>query len=445
MVQQKRKWQEGASSNLLAWAASALLIYGLVMLAYLPAHWFYDHYTPGWKVYPATLAPAAAGLLINLNYVSLHRMYRDRLMETFLPDFSSVASNKWGPAKEANRTLLSSMCPPDAAGPYHIVNTNVILVDSGDSKYRGRGGDNFVLSPLYCGSYATGWCETKNFIKGKMTLSTAMAISGAAVNPHAGVAGRGPTRSGSVSFLMTFLNLGLGYWVNNPKKQSVLVEPNYLRPGLKGLFGQGFDEDSTFIQLSDGGHFDNTGLYELIRRKAKTILLSDAGADPECAFGDFANAVEKVRVDFGVNIKFEDKETDLAQMMADKTGTGPLYEKYRLSKKGFAIGAVEYPCDRSECKGTSKRSGCKGTGERPDCEETGTLYYIKPELTPDLPADLYGYKSANPAYPHQSTTDQFFDETQFEAYRELGYRLAESMVASRKNSLEKALKISIDQ
>lgn len=270
-----------------------------------------------------------------------------------------------------------------------------------------------------------------------MTLSTAMAISGAAVNPHAAVAGQGPTRNGFVSFLMTFLNLGLGYWVNNPKKQSVLAEPNYFRPGLQGLLGQGFHEDSTFIQLSDGGHFDNTGLYELIRRKAKTIILSDAGADPECAFGDFANAVEKVRVDFGVNIKFDDKETDLAQMMADKAGTGPLYEKYRLSKKGFAIGGVEYPCERTECKGTSKRSGCKGTGEFPDCEQTGVLYYIKPELTPDLPADLYGYKSANPSYPHQSTTDQFFDETQFEAYRELGYRLTESMYDFEKKRREK--------
>ena len=139
-----------------------------------------------------------------------------------------------------------------------------------------------------------------------MTLSTAMAISGAAINPHA-AAQAGPTRSGFVSFLMTFLNLGLGYWVNNPKKQSVLAEPKYLRPGLKGLLGQGFHEDSAFIQLSDGGHFDNTGLYELIRRKVRVIILSDAGADPDCSFADFANAVEKVRVDFGVNIKFEIK------------------------------------------------------------------------------------------------------------------------------------------
>jgi hypothetical protein len=132
-------------------------------------------------------------------------------------------------------------------------------------------------------------------------------------------------------------------------------------------------------------------------------------------------------------------------MMPDKSGPTTLHEKHLLSKKGFAVGAVEYPCELDHCKGISKRAGCKGTGEHLDCEKTGTIYYIKPELVPGLPDDLYAYKSANPAYPHQSTTDQFFDETQFEAYRELGYRLAESMVASRKNSLEKALKISIDQ
>lgn len=102
-------------------------------------------FEPHWTLVP----------IVNLNYVSLHRMYRDRLMETFLPDYLEVKLNKWGPAREANRTLLSAMCKPATGGPYHLVNTNVILVDSKDSKYRGRGGDNFILSPLYCGSDST--------------------------------------------------------------------------------------------------------------------------------------------------------------------------------------------------------------------------------------------------------------------------------------------------
>lgn len=423
MVQQKRKWKEGLLSEFLVWVASILLIYGLLMLSYLTGNWAASAGGHRTTLLIATALAVLSGIAVNLNYVSLHRMYRDRLMETFLPDLSAVSSNKWGPAKEANKRLLSDMCSATTAGPYHLINTNLILVDSRDSKYRGRGGDSFILSPLYCGSDATLWGKTEFFIKGKMTLSTAMAISGAAINPHTGVAGQGMSRNGLVSFLMTFLNIGLGYWVNNPRQLDARwVDPNYFRPGIKGLFGLGFDEHGAFIELSDGGHFDNTGLYELIRRKVKLIILSDAGADPECCFADLANAVEKVRVDFGVHIKFPDANADLVQVIPEKKGTA-LHEKHHLSKKGFAIGTIEYP----------------------DAQEPGVLYYLKPALTPGLPEDLYAYKCANPSYPHQSTTDQFFDETQFEAYRELGYRLTESMVAFDKMRIQKTLQISISE
>jgi|GEM_PF-2419061 len=44
-----------------------------------------------------------------------------------------------------------------------------------------------------------------------------------------------------------------------------------------------------------------------------------------------------------------------------------------------------------------------------------------------MPADLICYKKAHISFPDQSTADQFFDEKQFEAYRELGYLIAEQM------------------
>ncbi|MHC4565991.1 MAG: hypothetical protein ACYTE3_09555, partial [Planctomycetota bacterium] len=312
---------------------------------------------------------------------------------------------KWGPASEANTRLLSDMCKSTAPGPYHLINTNIILVDSQNPQYRGRGGDNFILSPLYCGSNATEWCETTDFLRGMLTLSTAMAISGAAINPHTGAAGKGPSRNKLVSFLMTVLNLRLGYWVTNPGKKGSRLVPNYFWPGLKGLLGVDFHEDAHFVELSDGGHFDNTGLYELIRRKVKTIIVSDGGADPECAFSDLANAIERVRVDFGVNIRFEDSSVGLEQMLPRPAGKSAFHDKYNLAKNGFAVGTIEYP----------------EVGD-------GTIFYLKTILTEGLPPDIYGYKSSHPTFPDQSTADQFFDESQFEAYREIGYRIAIEML-----------------
>ena len=177
-------------------------------------------------------------------------------------------------------------------------------------------GDGFILSPKFCGSEATGYASTKEFMNDKMTLATAMAASGAAVNPNAGAAGSGPTTSASLSFLMTFFGLRLGIWVPNPRWRfltgsgSNLLPPNYIFPGLKSLLSFGQAETNYRIELSDGAHFDSTGLYELVRRRVTTIILSEAGADKDFTLGDLGNAIEKARVDFGVRIIFGEFDLD---------------------------------------------------------------------------------------------------------------------------------------
>ncbi len=403
-------------ANLRIVLGSAALIYGLL----LTAHAFSDQFRhPVWFIGLAALT-AVLGIVVNLNYVGLHRMYRDRLMETFLPNPESVVDGRWGAATRADGALLEDMCAEEKPRPYHLINTNVILVDSQEAKYRGRGGDNFILSPLYCGCDATGWRSTETYMKywrsRGMTLATAMAVSGAAVNPHTGVHGKGPTRSRVVSALMSLLNLRLGYWTINPSKKPYPFTPNFFVPGLtRGVFGYGFREASRSIELSDGGHFDNLGLYELIRRRLKVMIVSDGAADPGFDFGDLANAVERVRVDFGTKISFSaDIGPDLDGMLPGSAEPYP-DEKYRLAKRGFAVAKVEYDEDNS-----------------------GILVYIKTTLTRDLPRDVYGYKAAYPTFPDQTTADQFFDETQFEAYRELGYQLTKTAFATQqvRNLLE---------
>jgi len=168
-------------------------------------------------------------------------------------------------------------------------------------------------------------------------------------------------------------------------------------------------ERAGFIQLSDGGHFENLGLYELVRRKMDLILVSDGGQDGDFTFADLGNAIERVRVDFGVNIRFDDEcytlEGVLPKPREAKSETWRI--KFGLAKRGFALASIWYP-DRQSC---------------------GVLIYVKATMLDGLPSDLYAYKAQNPEYPDQSTLDQFFDEDQFEAYRELGYNLVKQMFA----------------
>ena len=97
-----------------------------------------------------------------------------------LPNLRNVRSNRWGLATQSDDALIENMCQSPNRRPYHLINTNVVLVDSLEAKYRGRGGDSFVVSPLYCGSDATGWRKSDDYMKSAgrgMTLPTAMAIS----------------------------------------------------------------------------------------------------------------------------------------------------------------------------------------------------------------------------------------------------------------------------
>ncbi len=234
-----------------------------------------------------------------------------------------------------------------------------------------------------------------------------MAISGAALNPHAGVAGGGVTRNRLVSALLSLLNLRLGYWAPNPTFDSFYgFTPNFLFPGFTGgVLGLFLSEKSRSVELTDGGHFENLGLYELIRRRLNVIIVSDGSADPGFRFGDLANAIERVRVDFGTKISFrEDAEVSLDGLLPGSAEPFP-DEKYKLAARGHAIADIEYDADTS-----------------------GILIYLKTTLTRGLPRDVYGYKDKYPSFPDQTTGDQFFDEVQFEAYRELGYQLTKTML-----------------
>ena len=416
---QMQSASQGVSSIQIVIAA-ILMLFGMLYGAFVSGLYINQHHHD-W-IYPLVAGSLLFGLICNVNYFGLNRMYRNRLMETFMPDRASIDSQHWGLALKANNTKIQDMCHEPNQRPYHLINCNIVLTDSPNAKYRGRMGDSFTLSPLYCGSDATGWRQTGDYMhntfRSGLTLPTAMAISGAAANPNAGEAGKGVTTNQFVSTLMSLLNLRLGFWASNPKSEKSWLPPNYIYPGIKGgvSLSSGLNEDDRAIELTDGGHFENLAIYELFRRRLDLVIVSDAGADGNYTFSDLANAVEKVRVDFGINTVFLDDypfeniipDSDLKQSEVDKL-------HYHFAKRSFAIAKIEYP----ELDATHNK-------------KTGYLIYIKPTLISGLSPDVLGYKKLNPDFPHQTTLDQFFTEQQFEAYRELGYYLGWQMLDDEK-------------
>lgn len=452
------KQSPGFVAALVAPVGALLMLYGTALFAYQVAH-AVAHGHPGiaWLTLPDWVAPGVkdivagwlvhwpkadpgvvlglfsvatlavfAGLVANLNYTSIHRYYRDRLMESFLPDVGRAVANNVGPAVQADRTSLADMCnSKQAHGPYHLINCNVMLNNSDTRVWNLRGGDSFVLAPRYCGSSATGWIWTRSWPQDSLSLPTAMAISGAAANPGTGTGGVGPMRNQLVSILMSMLNLRLGCWMPNPRRGARrFVMPNHFFPGLFEMLGWGRREDSSMLALTDGGHFDNLGLYELIRRKVRLIVVSDGTADPGFAFSDLLTVLPRLREDFGATIKFDRPQP--AGMSAPATVGAPAPLDLTLPHLD-PVALPRYPAGVALARcGYAVADITYGDGT------TGVLIYLKAAVIEAMDLELLGYKGRTPDFPNESTLDQFYSEEKFEVHRAVGFALADQMLSAIK-------------
>jgi hypothetical protein len=414
-------------SGLTTKATAAVTLYGFLMLTQLIAAFIGDSGVV-WVVWPLLGAVLLVGLLSDVNTLGSHGMYRDRLMETFMPDPAAVRRGVWDPPYEATARLLHES--GSEWGPLQLHNASVLTTSSSNAKYSGRGADSFVLSPIYSGSQSTGWAMTERWPRRRLTVATAMAISAAAVNPGAATAGQGATRGWAVSNLLALLNLRLGFWADNPNPDyrprwftlppALLRFGRWLRPYLALLeppVGNPSREDDTYIQLADGGGFDGTGVYELVRRGTRVIVLSDAMSDQETTFGALGDVLERLWADFGIDVVFDRGEDDhhdeVYGLEAMKAGTSETGQESGAAKRGYAIGRFTYPmhCPIEHARG-----------------KPGVLLVLKAVMIDDVPLDVGGYKAANPLFPNDPTLDQFFDERQFEAYRKLGFTIAKGML-----------------
>ena len=228
-----------------------------------------------------------------------------------------------------------------------------------------------------------------------------MAISGAAANSNAGF-----HTSPSLAFLLTIFNVRLGWWIGNPAGRK--WDRSSPRIGLWCLFKELTAQTSTesdYVLLSDGGHFENMGLYELIRRRCRYIVVSDAEEDAKFKLEGIGGAIRKCRVDFGVVI---DLDLKALQPIGDPAE----------SKLHYSIGTILYP------EHLPTRAGQNGRSRENPC---GILVYIKSSITGDEPVDVAEFRKRQPHFPHHSTTNQFFDESYFESYRALGHHAAQAV------------------
>lgn len=254
-----------------------------------------------------------------------------------------------------------------------------------------------------------------------------MAIAGAALAPTMGKMTRPALR-----MLMALFNVRLGVWLPNPAKRFDSISTGELlslaetaanggavgttasspkttvrrdgrlrRPGILYILREALGLNSLgqrYVYVTDGGHFENLGLVELLRRGCAQIVCLDAAGGQPTDFGTISEAIALAQSDLGVEIGI-----DLAPLKPKSDGDNDECESDHV------CGSIRFP------------NG-----------ETGVLVFARAAMPKDAPQDTKGYKQYDSRFPHHSTADQFFNERIFEAYRGLGAHAGRGCVESLK-------------
>ncbi len=371
---------------------------------------------------------------VDVNIFSMNLLYRNRLIRCYLGASRNVGErqpNRFTGFDPTDDLLLTEFDGtkthtehpelPAYKGPYPLICAALNVTHGERLAWQERKAESFVFTPKFCGyeypemkyepdpspkgtyrttdeyAYPKNSRSALHLKAGGVHLGTAVSISGAAASPNMGYHTSPP-----LAFLMTVFDVRLGWWLPNPRYENKDLSGDRTEGGpqwsllylLKELLASTTDQ-SKYVYISDGGHFENLAIYELVRRRCRYIIASDADADSGMTFGDLGNAIRKCRSDFGVEITIDPTPVQL-----------PL--------GGFArahgvVGTIRYPSTASEAG------------------FDGKILYIKPTLTPDTPRDVLAYRAGHDEFPDQSTADQWFDESQFESYRRLGLYSMETL------------------
>jgi len=311
----------------------------------------------------ALVAGAILSWRVDINEFSMHHFYKNRLVRGYLGASCGAARDPdpFIGFDNGDDLALSSLAEKDEnrrqqfatgtyCGPYPILNGALNLAGGTALAWRERKAASYIFTPLYCGYdkpvvdmesngavlpllpggdlSGNGYRSTDlSSYTGGIRIGTAMAISGAAASPNMGY-----HTSTAIAFLLTVFNVRLGWWLGNPargdkySRSGPTIGLPYLAVELFGLA----NTDKGYINISDGGHFENLGIYELVRRHCRYIIACDGEQDGNMTFGGLGNAIRKCRTDFGVEIEID-------------------VEQLRL-KNGFSgahcvVGKIKYPFD----------------------------------------------------------------------------------------------------
>src|SRR3954447_9563671 len=413
---------------------------------------------------------------------SHHSLYASRLTRAYL---GASNQERWGDGPSITQVLpgddldMARYWPPpsEKATPLHLINVTINETVDGRSQVqqKDRKGVGMALGPCGlsvgvrhhavvafgkdrnadpygkpCIVYPSPDKETSVFryekVNGEgepryvfggqpLPLGDWVAISGAAFST-----GTGAQTSLGISLLAGFANIRLGRWWDS----GVSPMPRDIRSFRLGAWTENLLSYAFPVQiclldeflarfpgtarkhwyLTDGGHFENLGGYELIRRRLPLIVIVDAEQDTDFEFGGLANLIRKSRLDFGAEVELLDG-SELDELLGEgselRRYIGPLEEL----RRGLWEGKTLKEAGRT---GLSRAHAAlaRVTYGSPGCKTR--LIYIKPSLTGDEPEDVLEYHRSHPDFPHDPTSDQFFDEAQWESYRRLGDHIAEKLL-----------------
>ena len=414
---------------------------------------------------PLVLLTGTSTNFINLS--SLHPLYASRLTRAYLGatnrDRLNIPETNLGDATDrASRRskAITETDPKDlidivryqqhaSGAPLHLINATLNESQSADRSNltdQDRKGVPITFGPEGVFVDASrediprrflDWGALKDKDVERLTVGQLCAISGAAAS-----SGMGARTTLGTAMTLTFANIRLGYWwkVNNifdePPHRPSRISERFRQMAFAGLtkiktgtygyllsemFGR-YKRHNRRVYLTDGGHFENSGAYELLRRKTRVIVVCDNGADPDYQFEDLQNLIRKARIDLNLDIRVAEVADvkrlvgrEGAQLFLNAAGG-----KWRDNVKSRECCGVALLLE----VGSFKRSDEERFRDRSPADRASRyMVWIKPSLFPQMSEDLIGYALANPNFPQQTTGDQFFDEAQWESYRTLGAQL----------------------
>jgi hypothetical protein len=395
-----------------------------------------------WALVPAGVL-AVLAVIIDQTSLSLHPFYRRRLARAF-----AVRRVRRGhadvavPYRDDEGTWLNSYAGPVSGYPAATFAATANITGQ-DRTPPGRAAVPFMLAHDYIGGPATGWVHTgflrellPRALQADLTTEAAMAISGAAFASAMG------SQTRFYQVFLAIANARLGAWLPNPRfvalKRANLSD--WTIPGLPARRRLSYFAREIFaihpstgrlLLCTDGGHYENLGLMELLRRRCKLIYCIDASGTSQPLADALAGAITLAREELGVEITLDNQVLDLITGGRQQLEPADSFTNLntRLSKSQVATGSITYPevARRREPPGRASRRGEEASIYP---ESRGQLVFAQAVLTPDLPYQLLDFPQSDSGFPHDSTGDQFFNAGQFDAYQTLGYCLGQKAAAT---------------